>query len=57
MGIHLQLINIEKKTLTMDHIIEQYADSLRALNTISTTFTGSRALAEWIVDHAQGGED
>lgn len=53
-GIEPQLINIEKKTLDMGYIIEQFVDSLRVLNVISPAFTTSLAFAEWIVHRAEG---
>jgi L-2-hydroxyglutarate oxidase LhgO len=54
-GIRPQLINIRKKTLEMDYIVEQSPDSLHVLNAISPAFTSSLAFAEWIVDRAEGG--
>lgn len=51
-GIRPQLVNVRKKLLEMDYIIEQTPDSLHVLNAISPAFTSSLAFAQWIVDQA-----
>jgi L-2-hydroxyglutarate oxidase LhgO len=51
-GIRPQLVNVKKKSLEMDYIIEQTPNSLHVLNAISPAFTSSLAFAEWIVDQA-----
>lgn len=53
-GIRPQLVNLKEKRLEMDFVLEQTADSLHVLNSISPAFTSSFAFAEAIVDqHAQ----
>lgn len=52
-GIRPQLINVSKKRLEMDYVIEKSPDSLHVLNAISPAFTSSLAFAEWIVDQSQ----
>lgn len=52
-GIRPQLVNVRKKSLEMDYIIEQTPSSLHVLNAISPAFTSSLAFAEWIVDKAE----
>lgn len=52
-GIRPQLVNVKKKSLEMDYIIEQTPSSLHVLNAISPAFTSSLAFAEWIVDRAE----
>lgn len=54
-GIRPQLVNVKKKSLEMDYIIEQTPSSLHVLNAISPAFTSSLAFAEWIVDRAEAG--
>lgn len=49
-GIRPQLINIAKKTIEMDYIIEQEAHSMHVLNAISPAFTGAFAFAELLVN-------
>jgi len=51
-GIRPQLINVRKKKLEMDYVIEKSPDSLHVLNAISPAFTSSLAFAEWIVDQS-----
>jgi L-2-hydroxyglutarate oxidase len=52
-GIRPQLINVRKKKLEMDYVIEKSPDSLHVLNAISPAFTSSLAFAEWIVDQSR----
>lgn len=52
-GIRPQLINMRKKSLEMDYVIEKSPESLHVLNAISPAFTSSLAFAEWIVDQSQ----
>ena len=54
-GIRPQLINVRKKRLEMDYVIEKSPDSLHVLNAISPAFTSSLAFAEWIVDQSYDG--
>lgn len=49
-GIRPQLVNLKEKRLVMDFVLEQTADSLHVLNSISPAFTSSFAFAEAIVD-------
>jgi L-2-hydroxyglutarate oxidase LhgO len=49
-GIRPQLINLKKKQLEMDFLIEKDESSLHVLNSISPAFTSSFAVAEHIVD-------
>ena len=49
-GIRPQLINLKEKRLEMDFVLEQTADSLHVLNSISPAFTSAFAFAEAIVD-------
>jgi L-2-hydroxyglutarate oxidase LhgO len=51
-GIRPQLVNIRKKSLEMDYIIEQSPDSLHVLNAISPAFTSAFAFAEVVVDRS-----
>lgn len=52
-GIRPQLVNVKKKSLEMDYIIEQTPTSLHVLNAISPAFTSSLAFAEVLVDRHQ----
>ena len=52
-GIRPQLVNIRKRRLEMDYVIEKTANSLHVLNAISPAFTCSLALAEWLVDQSK----
>ncbi|MDP1682797.1 MAG: hypothetical protein Q8L39_13630, partial [Burkholderiales bacterium] len=52
-GIRPQLVNLQQKRLEMDFVLEQTADSLHVLNSISPAFTCSFAFAESIVDQHQ----
>lgn len=49
-GIRPQLINIQKKKLEMDYIIEQDSDSMHVLNAISPAFTSSFSFAQLLVN-------
>lgn len=49
-GIRPQLINLSKRKLEMDYIIEQDESSMHVLNAISPAFTGSLAFAELLVN-------
>lgn len=49
-GIRPQLINLSKRKLEMDYIIEQDDSSMHVLNAISPAFTGSLAFAELLVN-------
>lgn len=49
-GIRPQLINIKKKQLEMDFLIEKNESSLHVLNSISPAFTSSFAVAEYVAD-------
>lgn len=53
-GIRPQLVNIRENRLEMGFILEKSPDSLHVLNAISPAFTSALALAEWIVDQANG---
>lgn len=52
-GIRPQLVNVKKKTLEMDFIIEQTHGSLHVLNAISPAFTSSFAFAKLIVSRLE----
>jgi len=52
-GIRPQLINLAKRKIEMDYIVEQDANSLHVLNAISPAFTGSFRFAELLVDRMQ----
>ena len=49
-GIRPQLVNLAKRRLEMDYILEGDTRSLHVLNAISPAFTGSFAFAKMIVD-------
>jgi L-2-hydroxyglutarate oxidase len=49
-GIRPQLVNMKKRKLEMDYIIEQDTHSMHVLNAISPAFTGSFRFAELLVD-------
>lgn len=49
-GIRPQLINLAKRKIEMDYIIEQDAHSMHILNAISPAFTGAFAFAELLVE-------
>ncbi|NOI82338.1 L-2-hydroxyglutarate oxidase [Vibrio tubiashii] len=49
-GIRPQLINVRKKCLEMDFLIEKDEHSLHVLNSISPAFTSSFAVAEHIIN-------
>lgn len=49
-GIRPQLINVRKKCLEMDFLIEKDEHSLHVLNSISPAFTSSFAVAEYIIN-------
>jgi L-2-hydroxyglutarate oxidase LhgO len=51
-GIRPQLVNVKKKRLEMDYILEGDARSLHVLNAISPAFTSSFAFAEMVVNRA-----
>lgn len=52
-GIRPQLINIKKRRLEMDYIIEKNQHSIHVLNAISPAFTSAFAFAELLVNHIQ----
>jgi L-2-hydroxyglutarate oxidase LhgO len=52
-GIRPQLVNISKRKLEMDYILEQDAHSMHVLNAISPAFTGSLRFAELLVNKMQ----
>jgi L-2-hydroxyglutarate oxidase LhgO len=49
-GIRAQLINLSRRKIEMDYIIEQDANSMHVLNAISPAFTGAFRFAELLVD-------
>lgn len=49
-GIRPQLINLAKRKIEMDYILEQEANSIHVLNAISPAFTGAFAFAEMLVN-------
>ena len=49
-GIRPQLINVAKRKIEMDYIIEQDANSMHVLNAISPAFTSAFAFAELLVN-------
>lgn len=49
-GIRPQLINLAKRKIEMDYIIEQDENAMHVLNAISPAFTGSLAFAELLVN-------
>jgi L-2-hydroxyglutarate oxidase LhgO len=51
-GIRPQLVNLHKKRLETDHILERSDNSIHVLNAISPAFTSSFAFAELIVDRS-----
>lgn len=50
-GIRPQLIDIHKKELMMDFLIEKKHHTLHILNAISPAFTSSMAFAKYVVNH------
>lgn len=50
-GIRPQLIDIHKKELMMDFLIEKNHHTLHILNAISPAFTSSMAFAKYVVSH------
>jgi L-2-hydroxyglutarate oxidase len=52
-GIRPQLINLAKRKIEMDYIVEQDESSMHVLNAISPAFTGSLRFAELLVDRMQ----
>ncbi len=55
-GIRPQLVNVRKKRLEMDYIIEQTPHSIHVLNAISPAFTSAFVFAELIVDSFEKGD-
>ncbi|HEX2549138.1 MAG TPA: FAD-dependent oxidoreductase, partial [Gammaproteobacteria bacterium] len=49
-GIRPQLINIHKKKIELDYIIEKTENSTHILNAISPAFTSAFSFAEWVVN-------
>ena len=49
-GIRAQLINIEKRKLEMDFVIEGDQDSIHVLNAVSPAFTCALPFAEYVCD-------
>lgn len=49
-GIRPQLINVAKRKIEMDYILEQDANSMHVLNAISPAFTSAFAFAELLVN-------
>lgn len=50
-GIRPQLIDVNKKELMMDFLIEKKHHTLHILNAISPAFTSSMAFAKYVVNH------
>lgn len=55
-GIRPQLINVAKRRIEMDYIIEQDSNSCHVLNAISPAFTSAFAFAELLVQLSSRGE-
>ena len=49
-GIRPQLVNLKKKELVMDYLIEKTPVSTHVLNAISPAFTSAFSFAEWLAD-------
>ena len=49
-GIRAQLVDIRKRTLVHDFMVEGDASSTHVLNAVSPAFTSSFPFAEWIVE-------
>ena len=49
-GIRPQLIDIKKRQLVMDFVVEKEANTIHVLNAISPAFTSSMAFAKYICD-------
>lgn len=54
-GIRPQLINLKKRRIEMDYIIEQDMHSMHVLNAISPAFTSAFAFAELLVNRIENG--
>ena len=52
-GIRPQLVNVRKRMLEMDFILQRTPHSLHVLNAISPAFTSAFAFAEWLVDETE----
>lgn len=53
-GIRAQLMDIEKKTLVMDFLLEGDAGSMHVLNAVSPAFTCAMPFAEHVCDRVEG---
>lgn len=53
-GIRPQLINIKKRKIEMDYVIEQSSNSIHVLNAISPAFTSAFSFAELLVNRMKG---
>lgn len=51
-GIRPQLVDIQKKSLVMDYVLEKTETSVHVLNAISPAFTSSFEFAKFIVDQS-----
>lgn len=51
-GIRPQLVDVQKKSLVMDYVLEKTETSVHVLNAISPAFTSSFAFAKFIVDQS-----
>jgi len=52
-GIRAQLLDLEKRTLVMDFVLEGDAHSLHVLNAVSPAWTCSLPFARHVVDRIQ----
>jgi len=50
-GIRAQLLDVRKKKLVMDFVVEGDKDSIHVLNAVSPAFTGCMPFARWVVDN------
>lgn len=51
-GIRPQLVNIKRRTLELDYIVEKTDSSIHVLNAISPAFTSSFEFAKFIIDQS-----
>lgn len=53
-GIRAQLLDLDKKELVMDFLVERHANSFHVLNAVSPAFTSAFSFAELIMDTPEG---
>jgi L-2-hydroxyglutarate oxidase LhgO len=54
-GIRPQLVDLSRRELVMDFVVEQSASGVHVLNAISPAFTSSMAFARMVCDALPGG--